>query len=158
MGLKPIPLAAYSKDFQPPVTGVGGRPNPVANLYDSSGIFPGRDRVGSISKKRRLDEIGQVFNLTVPYPPLTFPDRPALNMTGIKTFLVAATAAGQEAKPMLEVDDLDPKIKAFGKLSIALLDLVTVMVENGLIPLSGPGANPHGNQKNASPPPNRNLD
>jgi hypothetical protein len=83
MRLKPIPLAAYSKDFQPPVTGVGGRPNPVANLYDASGIFPDHTRAGSMSKKRRLEEIDQVFNISVPYPPLALPNRPALNVSEI---------------------------------------------------------------------------
>jgi hypothetical protein len=76
MRIKPIPLAAYSKDFIPPVTGVGGRPSPVANLYDGSGIFPDRPRAGSLSKKRRIDEIDQVYDLSNQYPPLSVPGRP----------------------------------------------------------------------------------
>jgi hypothetical protein len=37
--MKPIPLAAYSPNLIPPVTGFGGQSAPVANTYDSSGIF-----------------------------------------------------------------------------------------------------------------------
>jgi hypothetical protein len=154
MGLKPIPLAAYSRDFQPPVTGVGGRPNPVANLYDSSGIFPDRHRAGSFSKKRRLDEIDQVFNLSVPYPPLNIPGRQVLSVKEINTLLVAATAAGEEAKPILESPDIDPKMKAFGNLSLALLRLVESIVERGIVPLSGSVSSPGemGGHKAAAPP------
>jgi hypothetical protein len=69
MPLKPIPLAAYSKDLIPPVTGVGGNLAPVANTFDPSGNFAGRPRIGSSSKKRRLDEIDRVYDLSAPYPP-----------------------------------------------------------------------------------------
>jgi hypothetical protein len=148
MGLKPIPLAAYSKDFQPPVTGVGGRPDPVANMYDASGLFPARPRIGSTSKKRRLDEIDQVFNLSMQYPPLTYPTRQPLSVSEVKTFLVAATAAGGVAKPLIDDPDTDPKVKALGNLSIALLDLVTAIVENGIAPEAGAGT-----KSKVSPPP-----
>jgi hypothetical protein len=151
MRLKPIPLAAYSKDFQPPVTGVGGSPNPVANLYDSSGIFPDRNRAGSLSKKRRYDEIDQVFNLSAAYPPLVPPERPALDVGHIRTLLVTAAAAGEEAKPLIENPETDEKIKIFGNLSIALLKLVEALVENGFIPLTGTGTGSGGPPK-ATPP------
>jgi hypothetical protein len=152
MRLKPIPLAAYSKDFQPPVTGVGGRPNPVANLYDASGIFPDRTRSGSLSKKRRLEEIDQVFNISVPYPPLVLPDRPVLNVSEIRTLLVTAVAAGEDLKPALEDPDIDPKLKSFGNLSLALLKLLNTVIENGIIPLTGTGPGAITGPRGASPP------
>jgi hypothetical protein len=149
MGLKPIPLAAYSRDFQPPVTGVGGRPEPVANMYDSSGIFPGRSRAGSASKKRRFDEIDQVFNLSMQYPPLSPPGRQSLDLKEIKTLLTAATAAGEEAEPLIDDPETDPKVKVFGKLSLALMKLVSTIVENGIVPLSGSA---EGGPRPAPPP------
>jgi hypothetical protein len=161
MRLKPIPLAAYSKDFVPPVTGVGGL-YPVANQFDHSGIFPDRNRAGSLSKKRRIDEIDQVFNLSASYPPLVPPERPALDVGQIRTLLVTAVAAGEEAKPLIENPDTDEKIKTFGNLSLALLKLMEAMVENGLIPLTGTGTGTGPNLKNnsppAPPPPSRNQD
>jgi hypothetical protein len=137
MRMKPIPLAAYCKDFVPPVTGVGGCATLVANTYDTSGNFADRSRAGSLSKKRRYDEIDRVFDLTATYPPLTTPEKPWLDLGEIKTLLVAATAAGEEVGPLLENPDLDPKIKAFGNLGMALLGVVAVIVENGLMPLAG---------------------
>jgi hypothetical protein len=137
MRMKPIPLAAYCKDFVPPVTGIGGRMAPVANTYDSSGNFAGRPRQGSLSKKRRIDEIDNIFDLSVPYPPQVFPEKPHLDLGEIKTLLVAATAAGEEVAPILDGPDIDPKIKAFGNLGMALLGLVAKIVENGIMPIAG---------------------
>jgi hypothetical protein len=140
MRLKPIPLAAYSKDLIPPVTGVGGMLAPVANSYDTSGNFAERPRMGSLSKKRRLDEIDRVFDLSMPYPPPTWPKKQPLDLTEIKTLLVAATAAGEDVSPLLDSPDLDPKIKVFGNLGMALLGLVAAIVENGLVPMTEPTA------------------
>jgi hypothetical protein len=139
MGLKPIPLSAYSKDLIPPVTGIGGNLQPVANSYDSSGNFAGRSRAGSASKKRKINEIDRVFDLSEPYPPLNPPSRPQLDLTEIRSLLVAATVAGEEAGKLFEEPELDPRIKTFGNLTLALLGVVSAIVENGLIPLnSGP--------------------
>jgi hypothetical protein len=137
MRMKPIPLAAYCKDFVPPVTGVGGRMAPVANTYDSSGNFDGRPRQGSLSKKRKVGEIDNIFDLSVPYPPPVFPEKPQLDLGEIKTLLVAATAAGEEVAPILNEPETDPKIKAFANLGMALLGLVEKIVENGLVPMAG---------------------
>jgi hypothetical protein len=156
MKLKPIPLAAYSKEFIPPVTGVGGKTAPVANSFDATGLFAGRSRIGSLSKKRRLEELDQVFDQSVRYPPLSPPDRPNLDLGEIKTLLVAATAASEEVGPMLESQDLDPKIKLIGNLSLALLSLVAGIVENGLVPMAGGGgggAEPKSPRFGAGPPP-----
>jgi hypothetical protein len=156
MKMKPIPLAAFTKDLIPPVTGLGGTLAPVANSYDTSGNFAARPRNGSLSKKRRIDEIDRVFDLSEPYPPLTPPGKPTLDMGEIKTLLVAATAAGEDIGPMLDSPDLDPKIKAFGNLGMALLGVVSAIIENGLVPLSGGpprDAEGAGAFKRAGPPP-----
>jgi hypothetical protein len=140
MPMKPIPLAAFCPDFIPPVTGVNGSLAPVSNSYDASGNFDSRSRIGSISKKRRIGEIDGIFDLSKQYPPLTDPPRPSYDLNEMKTLLVTAAAAGDEIKPLLESADIDPKIKAFGSLSIALLDVVTAIIEKGFAPLSGSGA------------------
>jgi hypothetical protein len=69
---------------------------------------------------------------------------------------VAAVDAGEAVKPLLADLDLDPKIKTFSNLSVALLALVTTMVENGIIPLSGSG---NAQKSGPTPPPlpNRSL-
>jgi hypothetical protein len=145
MRIKPIPLAAYCKDLIPPVTGIGGSLAPVANSYDTSGNFSGRPREGSFSKKRRIDEIDRVFDLSAPYPPVTPPGKLSADLGEIKTLLVAATAASEEAGPLLENPDLDPKLKVFGNLGMALLGVVSAIVEHGMIPLlGGPGSGASG--------------
>jgi hypothetical protein len=137
MPIRPIPLAAYCPEFIPPVTGYNGNPAPVANTFDPSGNF--RPRMGSVSKKRRLGEIEDIFDLSQAYPPLNYPDRPNLDLKEIKTMLVAASAAGDEIRPLLEAPDTDQKTKAVGSLSLAILQLVSAIVENGLVPLTGSG-------------------
>jgi hypothetical protein len=139
MPIKPIPLAAYNPDLIPPVTGINGNFAPVANSFDASGNFATRPRLGSVSKKRRLGEMDEIFDLSNPYPPLNFPGKPPLDLNEVKTLLVTAAAVGKEARPLLESNDLDPKVKAFGALSIALLQVVSAIVENGLMPLAGSG-------------------
>jgi hypothetical protein len=150
MPIKPIPLAAYCPDFIPPVTGVNGHLAPVANTFDSSGTFSGRPRIGSVSKKRRLGEIDEIFDLSQRYPPLLLPNRPELDLKEIKTLMVTAAAAGEEVRPLLESEDIDPKIKAFGSLSLALLQVISAIVENGLVPLAGTGGKNGSGNNNGS--------
>jgi hypothetical protein len=158
MRLKPIPLAAYCTDLIPPVTGIGGNLAPVANTYDSSGNFSSRPREGSISKKRRFNELDRVFDLSAPYPPVTPPAKLSADLGEIKTLLVAATAASEEAGLLLENPDLDPKLKVFGNLGMALLGVVSAIVEHGMIPLLGgsgsatQGPGPHAKQGPPPPP------
>jgi hypothetical protein len=137
MPIKPIPLAAYCPDFIPPVTGVNGHLAPVANSFDTTGNFSGRPRIGSASKKRRIGEMDDIFDLSQRYPPLILPGRPELDLKEIKTLMVTAAAAGDEIRPLLDAEDVDPKIKVFGSLSLALLQVVSAIVENGLVPLAG---------------------
>jgi hypothetical protein len=71
MVLKPIPLASLA-NFVPPVTGVNGSLGPVANVYDDTGNFQSRGISGSV-KRKRMDEVNAVFDLSQPYPPLVDP-------------------------------------------------------------------------------------
>jgi hypothetical protein len=48
-----------------------------------------------------------------------------LDLKEIKTLMVTATAAGEEVRPLLEAEDVDPKVKIFGSLSLALLQVVS---------------------------------
>jgi hypothetical protein len=89
------------------------------NTFDTSGNFSGRPRIGSASKKRRLGEIDEIFDLSQRYPSLNLPNRPELDLKEMKTLMVTATAAGEEVRPLLEAEDVDPKIKVFGSLSLA---------------------------------------
>ena len=94
MVLKPIPLSAFTPTFIPPVTGVGGSSAPIANSFDSSGLFPYRSRSSSANKRRRGEEIDLVFDRSEAYPPLHPPAKPSLNIPVIRELVVAATAAG----------------------------------------------------------------
>jgi hypothetical protein len=87
-------------------------------------------------KRRREEEIDVVYDLSSQYPPLSAPSRPTLNVGEIKTLLVAATAAGEEVKPLLDEPNMDPKLKAFGKFAMSLFKVVEAMVENGLVPMA----------------------
>jgi hypothetical protein len=150
MGLKPIPLSAFSSAFIPPVTGAGGSLAPVANSYDTSGHFQNRGRAGSF-KRKRTDEIDHVYDLSEPYPPLQTPGKPKLDLAVIKDLVVAAGVAGGEVRTMLEDQNLDSKIKIFGNLSLALLAAVEALLESGFVPLAGGGST--NQNKNAPPPP-----
>jgi hypothetical protein len=108
----------------------------VANNYDSSGIFAGRQRSGSV-KRHREEEIDMLYDLSAQYPPVSAPGKPTLNMGEVKTLLVAATVAGEEARPLLDGPDVDPKLKAFGSLALAILGVVSSMVESCLVPMTG---------------------
>jgi hypothetical protein len=74
-------------------------------------------------------------------------------MGEIKNLLVAATAAGEEVRPLLADPDLDPKTKLLGNFSFALLSLVSIIVENGLMPLTGQGQADGFGPKAGPPPP-----
>jgi hypothetical protein len=87
-------------------------------------------------KRRREEEIDVVYDLSSQYPPLAAPSRPTLNVGEIKSLLVAATAAGEEVKPLLDEPNMDPKLRAFGKFSMSLFKVVEALVENGLVPMA----------------------
>ena len=139
MVLKPIPLSAFTPTFIPPVTGVGGSSAPIANSFDSSGLFPYRSRSSSANKRRRGEEIDLVFDRSEAYPPLHPPAKPSLNIPVIRELVVAATAAG-EIRDLLDDAEADPKMKSIGKLTLALLSVAEAMLEGGFVPLSSSGS------------------
>ena len=102
MVLKPIPLSAFASSFVPPVTGIGGLLAPVANSFDRSGLFQQQGRLGTGTKRRRGEEIDQVFDRSEVYPPLHPPAKPSLNIPVIRELVVAATAAGGEIRDLLD--------------------------------------------------------
>ena len=140
MVLKPIPLSAFTPTFIPPVTGVGGSSAPIANSFDSSGLFPYRSRSSSANKRRRGEEIDLVFDRSEAYPPLHPPAKPSLNIPVIRELVVAATAAGGEIRDLLDDAEADPKMKSIGKLTLALLSVAEAMLEGGFVPLSSSGS------------------
>jgi hypothetical protein len=134
--MRPPPLGAYNPNFVPPVTGVSGSSVPVANVYDGTGNFQQRGRAGSFKRRRVDNEMDVMFDLSEDYPPLTQPPRPSLNMEKVKGLVVAAGGAAGDVREMIKGEDLDPKIKNLGILTLAILDALSAVVEDGLVPVS----------------------
>ena len=93
MVLKPIPLSAFTPTFIPPVTGVGGSSAPIANSFDSSGLFPYRCRSSSANKRRRGEEIDLVFDRSEAYPPSSLPPNHLLTFRLLENWLSPPPAA-----------------------------------------------------------------
>jgi hypothetical protein len=127
--------------FTPPVTGVNGRPSPVANNYDSTGNFIRRNRLGSDAKRKRTEdsaysELEAMFDLSQQYPPLQHPEKPGLDVRRIRELMVIANAASTDVRAWVEEPDCEPKVKAVGNLALALLNAVDALVENGIVPVT----------------------
>ena len=148
MVLKPIPLSAFAPSFVPPVTGIGGLLAPVANSFDGSGLFQQRGRLGTGTKRRRGEEIDQVFDRSEVYPPLSAPGKPTFNIPVIRELVISASSAGRDIRDLLEDQDTDPKIKSLGKITLSLLAVVEAMLEGGFVPLSSMAV---GSQKTLAP-------
>jgi hypothetical protein len=108
-------------------------------MYDSSGNFIRRNRLGSDAKRKRtedqtLSELDNMYDLSQQFPPLQHPEKPGLDVTKIKEMLVAATNASADVRSWTEEPECDPKVKACGKLALALLDAVEALVEHGVVP------------------------
>jgi hypothetical protein len=134
--MKPIPLAAYGPNFIPPVTGINGSLAPVANNYDESNNFQNRGRANSVKRRRTDDELDRVYDLSMDFPPLQMPQKPGMDLEKVKGLVVAAGAAAEEIRPMLEDPNIDPKMAAFAKLNFAVLDALSAVVDSGIIPLA----------------------
>ena len=152
----------------PPVTGVQGNNRPYANSFDRSRIF--RDRTGSGVKRARNERndgqdalLDAVYDLTRDFPPVSPPDRPALDVAAIKTVLVEATAMADGLRPVLDREDASADAKAIVSMLQTLVALVGAVVERGIEPLSaavlGVSGNPAGRgfvsaaRRLANPPP-----
>ena len=138
---KPISLHAAGatltvvRPFIPPVTGVNGCSSPVANTFDASGNFRGRDRAWSASKRART-ELDAVYDLSQQFPPLSQPDRPALDMNSIKSLMVSAAAVAGDVIKLCDEPTTSPELKAVTMMLIALMRAMEGVVEQGLVPLS----------------------
>jgi hypothetical protein len=132
--MKPIPLAAFTADLIPPVTGVSGSLALVANLYDSSGTFRGRGRANSV--KHRRTDVDAVFDLSLDYPPLVPPERQNLDTEKVKGLMVAAVSASEDVRKAIEDPEIDPNIKKLCILNIAIMEALGAVVESGIVPLS----------------------
>ena len=164
--MKPLLFRDIVNAAIPPVTGVHGNNRPYANSFDQTRVF--RDRTGSGVKRPRTDGqnelLDAVFDLTRDYPPLTVPDRPALDVAAIKSVLVEATAMVDGLMPVLEREDASRESKDIVKMMQTLVGLVTVVVERGVEPLAAVVAGVSGSQTGrgfasavrrlAGPPPN----
>jgi hypothetical protein len=122
--------------FIPPVTGIQGVPSAVAaNWYDSTGTFRGR----SSSVKRRKNADGSVeaaFDLTRDYPPLTFPQKSAVDMGAVKSLLVEAAKCVAEIREVMDDPSVDPVNLKFAKFNIAIFNLLEATVEKGIVPIA----------------------
>ena len=125
----------------PPVTGVRGSNAPHANLFDGTGTF--RDRSGSQKRPRRDgqdDLLDAVYDLTRDFPPVAPPERPAMDISAIKTTLIEAMLMANDLRPILEKDDetnLTPaESKSLVKTVIKLVSVVECLVEKGVDPIS----------------------
>ncbi len=146
MPLKPIPLSAFKTSFIPPVTGHQGLLAPTANSFDSSGHF--RPRSGS-KRRRENEEIDQVFDLSSPYPPPQVPPRSKIDMKKIGELLVAANELGENIKKIADDPSTDLGAKTVCGMSLALLQIVNALMEDGLAPLAAA----RGAAAAAGPPP-----
>jgi len=122
----------------PPVTGLNKNSQPYATNFDSSRTF--RDRTGSGAKRPRRDGqdelLNAVYDLTRDFPPPNLPDRPALDVASIKTVLVEAVAMADGLKPLLEREDVTPEFKSVVNMLGTMTNLVSLLVEKGVEPLS----------------------
>jgi len=121
----------------PPVTGYNNSNRPVANYYDDSRTF--RDRTHSMKRPRRdgQDELlDAVFDLTNDFPPVTAPERPAVDVASIKSILVEATSMAESLKPILAREDLPVESRAIVTMLVTLVNLVGAVVEKGVEPIS----------------------
>jgi hypothetical protein len=126
----------------PPVT-IGGRNNPVvANQFDDSGNF--RQRNGSF-KRQRVEGGGAVardgyFDLSRDTATPSPPNIPKLDMNKIRGLLVKANEAAEAIRSRVTADAAPEGVKDLAGLSIALLDLVNAVVEEGILPMASPTA------------------
>jgi hypothetical protein len=77
-----------------------------------------------------------VFNRNEQYPPLEPPQRLPFNADKIKEMVLAAATMAVDVKTVLADPATDPKLKTFGLFAITLLDALTAITDDGLLPLA----------------------
>lgn len=128
----PVPIGLYV----PPVTGVKGSSAPVANSFDSSGLF--RSRSGS-QKRQRTDseaEIDMAFDIGRDYPKLLLPKEPTLDIQGVQSLLVLAAKEKEKLKKQLDEGELGSECTVMVDSVMALYNLVEAIIEKALVPMT----------------------
>jgi hypothetical protein len=130
--------------FISPVT-LGNSSTPVvANLFDSTGNF--RQRNWSF-KKRRFDggesDREEIYDLNRDSVTASAPPVPRLDIGKIRSLMVRANETASAIRSRLADGFGSAESRELADSSIALLELVTAVVEEGIIPLSSsPAAAP----------------
>lgn len=140
------------EQFIPPVTGIGGiASSVVANMHDSNRIF--RGRTGSV-KRRREERTGleDLFDLTRDYPPLVEPERQYLDLSAVRSLLVAASATARELASVAAKASLDDDTRKVTEACLSLYKVVEATIECAIVPLAG-GALPKGVRTSNPPQP-----
>jgi hypothetical protein len=136
---KPVLLS-----FIPPVT-IGGVSSPVvANLFDASGNF--RQRQGSF-KRPRVEAGGDgardmAYDLSRDAAPAVLPNPLKLDTGKIRGLMVKANEAAAAIRTRISDTSASAEIVELAMSSIALLDLVSAVVEEGILPMSSSIASP----------------
>ncbi len=126
----------------PPVT-IGGISAPVvANLFDSSGNF--RQQNGSF-KRQRVDGGGGpakdgFYNLSRDVAAPSLPPTLRLDVGRIRDLLVKANEMATTIRSRFVSESAPEGVRELAGFSIALLDLVSAVVEEGIVPMSSSGA------------------
>jgi hypothetical protein len=126
--------------FIPPVT-IGGKSSPVvANLFDGTGNF--RQRQGSVKRLRTEGgggassdsyyDLSREASVAVP-PPI-----PKLDVGRIRDLLVKANEMAGTIRTRFSGDGASEEMKELARFNMTLLDLVSAVVEEGIIPMSSP--------------------
>ena len=134
----PTPINFFSPDLCPPVTGLNQNLRPYANSFDQSGNF--RPRTASVKRRRaEQGELDMVYDLSKEYPPLSFPNKPVVDLEKVKGLMVAAANESANIKDRFCTGDQDPSLKAFADAVLSLYALLEGVVENVVVPLSSAG-------------------
>jgi hypothetical protein len=122
----------------PPVT-IGGRNLPVvANLFDDSGNF--RQCNGSF-KRQRVEGGAAVtgegfFDLSREATVPSLPSVPKLDVGKIRGLMVKANEVAATIRSRYTAESVPNGVRELAGFSISLLDLVSAVVEEGIIPMS----------------------
>jgi hypothetical protein len=124
--------------FIPPVT-IGGKSSPVvANLFDGSGNF--RQRQGSVKRMRTEGGAGgssdNYYDLSKDSSVAMPPPIPKLDVGRIRDLLVKANEMAGTIRAWLSGDGASEEVRELARFNMSLLDLVSAVVEEGILPLS----------------------
>jgi hypothetical protein len=122
----------------PPVTIRGKNALVVANMYDDSGNF--RQRNGSFKRPRwrggtRPARDGY-FDLSRDAIAPSLPTAPKLDVGRIRGLLVRANESASAIRSRITAGSATEEVKELAGLSMSLLDLVSAVVEEGILPMA----------------------